>query len=236
MGDQGTVRSLLDWVELALTNPTEKRKLLQQPPLLRQILNDIPARQRLFERAVLTEDLTQRRAVLALIVDVMKGSRGIWRGGSISGQVYNEALAKTWVWFIDWLPNYQPEKASFVTRFNTELKWKIRNEPLPLPALTDNMIGNMIGNALLPDPYAWDNLLEEWIALVKTDQALMNCRMQRNLRLNCQGLLLDILTGLQTQGVFTWEAIAARHNVEPDVLKRFCKRRCFARFKALTSE
>ncbi len=219
-----------DWVWLALTQTRERRRLLQSPSHLRSILNDIPARRLLWEQACLGDG----REACSLVVDMMKCSRAIWRGGLISAQIYDEAIARTWVWFIDQLPSYDPEKASFTTWFNNRLKWMILEESrraLPLPNQTE-----IYDSFVSPGSQTWENLLNEWIELVRRDQQLMKCRMQGNLRLSCQGLLLSILAALQEVGEFSWEAIAQQQEIDPAVLKRFCRRRCFARFKELTSE
>ena len=231
----------IDLIRFALAQSVERRRLLQQQRHLQAILNDIPARRLLWEQACLPEG----QAAKALIVDVMKCSRLIWRGGLVSAQVYEEALAKTWVWFLDKLPNYEPEKASFTTWFNNKLKWMILEEGRQvLPPLNKTELYGLIAH----EPYAWENLLDEWVNLVRRDQQLMGCRMQGNLRLSCQVLLLEILAALQEVGEFSWEAISRREGlaiaqhqaidqtVDPAVLKRFCRRRCFARFKELTSE
>ncbi|MEM6597936.1 MAG: hypothetical protein AAF635_07175 [Cyanobacteria bacterium P01_C01_bin.69] len=258
VGDEGGVRNraenetaptdsvfpdsaLVDDVWLALTQAMARRRLLQRRPYLRDILNDVPARRLLWQQACAPEG----RVALALIVDVMKCSGLIWRGGLVAAQVYDEALSRTWVWFVDKLPTYDPQRASFTTWFNNKLKWMILEESrraLPPPKTTE------LYGLILPDPYAWENLLNEWIDLVRRDQALMKCRMQGNLRLSCQVLLLAILVAMQEVGEFSWEAIAqhpsmkeerdegADEAMDPATLKRFCRRRCFARFKELTLE
>ena len=219
-----------DWVWLALRQAGKRRRLLQSPSYLRSILNDIPARRLLWEQACLSEG----HEACSLVVDMMKCSRAIWRGGLVSAQVYDEAIARTWVWFIDQLLFYDPEKASFTTWFNTKLKWMILEEGRrALPPLNQTEI---YASFVTPDSHAWENLLNEWIDLVQRDQQLMKCRMQGNLRLSCQGLLLVILAALQETGEFSWEAIAQHQEIDSAVLKRFCRRRCFARFKELTSE
>jgi len=218
-----------DLVELALTQSMERRRLLQQRLQLQTILNDVLARRLLWEQACLPEG----HAAKALIVDVMKCSRLIWRGGMVSPQVYDEAIAQTWVWFLDRLPTYDPERASFTTWFNNKLKWMILEESrraLPLPEKTE-LYGMISHNS-----HAWENLLDEWVNLVQRDRQLAQCRMQGNLHMSCQVLLLAILAALQAVGEFSWEAIAQHQNMDPAVLKRFCRRRCFARFKELTSE
>lgn len=226
-------KSIKNRVLLALTQPVERRRLLQQRNVVRDILNDVPARKLLFTHACSVQASAQALAESkSLIVEMMKCSRLIWRGGAIAPQVYDEALSRTWVWFMDHLPTYDPEKASFTTWFNYKLKWLILEESRrALPPLPENNISE----AAIPSPYAWENLLDEWIALVRRDPQLMKCRLQGNLRLSCQVLLLDILAALQETGVFSWEAIAQHQEIEAAVLKRFCRRRCFARFKELTS-
>lgn len=229
----------VDWVLLALSQTSLRRWLLQQRSHLNDILKSIPARRLLFERATLSATASERQQALALIVDIMKASRKIWRGGAISPQIYDEAIAHTWDWFCDKISTYDPARASFVTWFNHRLKWQILDESrLPLPEPPEAALSDIE----MPNPYAWENLLDEWISLVAKDQQLMRCRMQQHLRLSCQNLLLSILQALQETGEFSWEAIAKHPilerelepNIEPEVIKRFCRRRCFARFKELT--
>ena len=124
-----------------------------------------------------------------------------------------------------------------MTWFNARLKWRILDESrLPAPELSEAVLSRAASDGVMPDPYDWENLLEEWISLVERDQQLKRCRMQRQLRLSCQVLLLSILQALQETGVFSWEAIARQQGMEADVLKRFCRRRCYARFRELTGE
>ncbi|MEL6554402.1 MAG: hypothetical protein AAFQ63_13180 [Cyanobacteria bacterium J06621_11] len=232
-----TASSLTEWILLAMSQAKSRRRLLQQRSLLNDILKNISARRLLHEQATSAATLSERRKALALIVDIMKASRRIWRGGAISTQVYDEAIARNWDWFCAQISTYDPEKASFVTWFNARLKWRILEESrLPLAEPSEAVLSKAASNVVMPSPYAWENLLEEWISLVACDQQLMNCRMRQHLRLSCQGLLLSILQALQETGVFSWEAIAQHQGIEPDVLKRFCRRRCFARFKELTGE
>ena len=78
--------SAVEWVLSAITQPKARRRLLQQRSHLDTILKSIPARRALYERATLAETAEDRRAALSLIVDIMKASRKIWRGGAISVQ------------------------------------------------------------------------------------------------------------------------------------------------------
>ncbi|MEM9945595.1 MAG: hypothetical protein AAF810_05975, partial [Cyanobacteria bacterium P01_D01_bin.36] len=97
VGDEGGVRNraenetaptdsvfpdsaLVDDVWLALTQAMARRRLLQRRPYLRDILNDVPARRLLWQQACAPEG----RAATALIVDVMKCSGLIWRGGLVA--------------------------------------------------------------------------------------------------------------------------------------------------------
>lgn len=233
---------LIGLLQAALNNPSEKSRLLQQPEMLRKIMNNIPARQWLFEQVCQTNDPSQ---VKKLIIDMMSSSKLIWHGGGISPDVYSEALSRTWVWFTEHLcSRYKPALASFVTWFNQRLKGMIQDvirerakeerRRLNLPA--DEEDHEWIYPPA-PEPDRWHETIQEWLELVQNNpQMFKSCRMQSHPHVNCQDLLIQILKVLRDSGEFSWNAIAQNYQVEPSVLRRFCQTRCFPRFKQLLLE
>jgi hypothetical protein len=174
----------------------------------------------------------------------MQSSRLIWRSGRISPDVYSEALSRTWKWFAKHLQMYNPERASFVTWFNRKLVWMIqevireiseeKRRRLYPPEGEDDMDWIF---PPAPDRDHWYETVQEWLELVQNHpQLFRNCRLQNPAHVNCQVLLIRILTVLQDLGEFSWEAIAQDYEVEPLVLRQFCKRRCFPCFKQVLSE
>ncbi|MBW4613847.1 MAG: hypothetical protein KME21_11320 [Desmonostoc vinosum HA7617-LM4] len=232
---------LIGLLQAALNNPIERSRLLQQQELIREIMNDIPTRQWLFLQACQT-DYPNRG--IDLITAMIKSSRLLRHGGRISPDVYGEALSRTWVWFVEDFDQYNPQKASFVTWFNQKLGWVILDvirekadearRQLHPPASEEDTEWIY---PPAPEPERWHETIQEWLELVKNHSHLFkDCRMQSPPHFNCQVLLIQILTVLGDSGEFSWNTIAQKYEVEPLVLKRFCRTRCFPRFKQLLSE
>ncbi|OUL18352.1 hypothetical protein BV378_35215 [Nostoc sp. RF31YmG] len=235
---------LIGLLQAALNNPIEMSRLLQQPEMLRKIMNNIPARQWLFEQACQTNDLNQAKRAKDLIINMMKSSRLIWQGRGISSDVYNEALPRTWIWFMEHFREYNPALASFVTWFNVRLRWMIQDvirERAKEQGRRLNFLVNEEDNESIyppaPEPDRWHETIQEWLELVRNNSHLLsNCRMQSHPYINCQVLLIDILKVLGDSGEFSWDDLAQKYGVELLALKRFWKTRCFPRFRELLPE
>ncbi|MBW4644863.1 MAG: hypothetical protein KME23_18040 [Goleter apudmare HA4340-LM2] len=233
--------ALIGLLEATFNDPIARSRLLQQPEKLREIMNEIPARQWLFEHACHTNNSHQ---VKNFIVAMMKSSRLIWNGGGIAQDVYSEALSRTWEWFNKDFFTYNPQQASFVTWFNQKLRWmiqdvvreKVKEESKRLNPPADEENHEWIyGPGTEPD--RWQETIQEWLDLVRNHpHRFRDCRMQSYPNVNCQVLLTQILTVLGDSGDFSWDAIAQKYGVEPSALKRFCKTRCFRIFKQLLSD
>lgn len=224
-------------------NPTEKSKLLQQPERLREIINDIPARQWLWYQVCQTDNTSRANQSLDFIITMMKCSRLIWRGSvGISPDIYDEALSRTWEWFVNNIhQSYNPEKSSFITWFNQKLRFlmidilreKAREEQKIQQLEPDNY--NFYPVA--PEPDCWRATIQQWLELVENNpRILRQCRMQKHPVVNCQCLLRDILQMLYSSEQFSWEFIAEKYGVEAPQLKRFCQTRCFDSFKQLSPD
>ncbi len=232
---------LISLLQAALNNPIESSRLLQQQKKLQEIMNDIPARQWLFEQACQTDDLHQAKRAKDLIINMMKSSRLIWYGGGISSDVYSEALSRTWIWFMEHLGQYNPALASFVTWFNQRLRWMIQDlirERAKEQGRRLSPLANEEDNEWIyppaPEPDLWHETIQEWLELVRNNSHLLiNCRMQSHPHVNCQVLLIDILKVLRDSGEFFWDDLAQQYGVEPSALRRFCKTRCFPLFRKL---
>ncbi|NJM99311.1 MAG: hypothetical protein HC800_21170 [Phormidesmis sp. RL_2_1] len=232
---------LIDLLDSALNSPPARRRLLQQPKIARAILKDISARQWLFAQwralrgPIHTLPPDGAIQVLNLIVALMKCSQSLWRGGALLPDIYEEAYAKTWAWFMDQFHTYDPQKASFTTWFNYKLRWMIvevsRQRQMPLLS-TDKRWSEPPA----PTPDQWQETVDEWLALVQDNQQLMTCRMREHPQMNCQALLIEILMVMKEMREFDWAAIARVYDLQPDVLERFCKRRCFTHFKAFMAD
>lgn len=216
-------------------------------------MNHRPARQWLidhvyqFEQARQPDDEAHNPAS-ALVVDLMRASKLIWRGGQISPEVYAEAHSRTWKWFVAQLVStYEPARASFTTWFNNRLKHEISTvlkERLEeekrrfRPSDSDEDYEWIFPPA--PSPNQWMNTVEEWLDLVKSSQDLQHKRMQEYPDVNCQNLLIAILTELKNSRDFTWDALPGKDKItdviSPKSLERFCKKRCFSCFKDLLSD
>ena len=163
----------------------------------------------------------------------------------MSPDVYEEALARTWVWFGENFHRYNPEQASFVTWFNNKLKWMIRDvireqtieQGRRIPARKDSG-GEAIELADLlpaPDLDRWEETLGEWIDLVQQDpgKQLRNCRMRDYPQINCQTLLLRVLTAVRDSGEVPWDELAQGIEVDQSTLISFCRSRCSSCFRQL---
>jgi len=163
----------------------------------------------------------------------------------MSPDVYEEALARTWVWFSENFHRYDPEQASFVTWFNNKLKWVIkdviqeqtveqskRTQP---PKDTNGEDIDIADFFPAPDINRWEETLKEWIDLVHQDplNQLRNCRMQKYSHMNCQTLLLQILTALRDSGEVSWDDLAQEMEVDKTALIKFCRSRCSSCLKQL---
>jgi hypothetical protein len=237
MHDEFNTSPLIRLLEVAFNDPIVKSRLLQQPEKLREIMNDVPARQWLLQQTRQPDDLNQTKN---FIVTMMKSSRLIWCGGKVSRDVYSEALSRTWEWFMENLgENYNPEKASFVTWFNRKLKWNVLEVIREIAKKNDREC-ELDGERLVFQPRPdgdWQKTIQEWLDLVQNhSHSLKNCRMQNHPQINCQVLLMQILAVLYDSEDFSWDAIAQKFAVEPSTLRRFCKTRCFRIFKQLLSE
>ncbi|MBW4555340.1 MAG: hypothetical protein KME59_05265 [Trichormus sp. ATA11-4-KO1] len=233
---------LRDLLQAAFNDPIEKSRLLQHRQKLQEIINDIPARQWLFEQACQPDDPNQ---VKTFIITMMTSSRLIWCGNRISPDVYSEALSRTWVWFLeDFCQRYNPEKASFVTWFNQKLRWMIldvireraKEEKNRLRLPPDREDNEWIYPPPLPP---LKQTIKEWLELVQNNPHLLkNCQMQKHPHVNCQIVLTQILIVLRDSETekFSWDTIAQNYGVAASSLKRFCRTRCFRIFKQLLSE
>lgn len=235
---------LIGLLQAALNNPLERSRLLQQPEKLREIMNNISARRWLFEQACQPDVPTRPYQAKDLIVTMMQSSKLLRHGGRISPNVYSEALSRTWVWFMEHFQTYNPEEASFVTWFNQKLGWMIQDviresaneERRRLCSPADAEDREWIYPPA-PNSDRWNETIQEWLVLVQDNPHLFaNCRLQSSPHVNCQVLLIQILTLLGDSGEFSWKAIAQDYAVEPLALRKFCKRRCFPCFKQLLSE
>lgn len=232
---------LISLLQAALNNPIEKSQLLQKPEKLREIINDIPVRQWLFEQGCLTDQPNRVSQAKDFIVMMMKSSRLIWGGGGkISPDIYDEALSRTWEWFIKDFGQYQPQKASLITWFNQKLRWNIldvirekaKEEQRQLNLSDDEWI-----YPPAPELDRWDETIQEWLDLVQNNSHFFrDCQMRHYSDVNCQFLLINILQVLRDSGEFSWDILAQNYGVEVSVLKRFCRTRCFRIFKQLLPE
>lgn len=112
---------LLKTARQHLEGTSERRETLNK------ILNDILLLQRLFERASQQQDVKERRKQRQIVTWIMQQSGKIWRDWNISEEVYQEALAQTWLWFWQNFARYDPEKGSFIKWFNNKLGFIIRD-------------------------------------------------------------------------------------------------------------
>lgn len=163
----------------------------------------------------------------------------------MSPDVYEEALARTWVWFGENFHRYDPEQASFVTWFNNKLKWVIREVIREQTVeqsrrISDRKDSDSEAIALadfLPAPALdrWEETLEEWIDLVQQDSGkqLRNCRMRDYPQINCQTLLLRVLTAIRDSGKVPWDNLAQEIEVDRTALISFCRSRCSSCFRQL---
>lgn len=226
-------------VDRAIDSLEIRRNLLQTQERLMQIINCEFARRRLFENACQSRD--RRRAVKTrqFIIEVIQ--RRIWRGGSCppSPDVYDEALARTWLWFSQKLCFYQPETASFVTWFNSNLRYKI------LDVIAENQhnqnhtyeVIDEDGNLLNPletfpvfDAIEDQILLKQILELVQldADRSLRNCRMQSYQHVNCQKLLLRICEAAIAANSIPLNDLAIEFGVPPTSLRQFYSNRCIS--------
>jgi hypothetical protein len=239
---------LIAQLEDALRYPDRQRALLQQQETLREIMNHIPARQWLFEQARQTQVCAQAEKARLLIIRIVLSPAFIWHGGDsgLSPEVYEEALARTLEWFSGNLERYVPERASFVTWFNNKLKWTIADVRAEMdkdqqlkepPHRSENgELLDPLDNIPTPNPDYWQETIQSWLILIQSDLILRNCRMQNAPNINGQNVLTHILQMLRESGEFSWDAIAQTYNIEPSALRRFCRTRCFPRFKQLWSK
>ncbi|MEM9163447.1 MAG: hypothetical protein AAGC54_10310, partial [Cyanobacteria bacterium P01_F01_bin.4] len=211
MCDYTKSNALIERLRAALCSSADRQQLLQQFQTIRAILNDISARQWLFEQIQWTEDSTVAPddPALKLIISLMKASGMIWRGGLISPEIYDEAHSRTWEWFLKRLHTYDPSRASFTTWFNNKLKWiiqdLIRGKIGELPLYPDEENWN---DPPAPAPDQWHETVEDWFELVKNDLRLSSVRMQNHPHVNCQAVLIELLTVLRDPREFEWDKIA----------------------------
>ncbi|HEY9614430.1 hypothetical protein [Allocoleopsis sp.] len=163
----------------------------------------------------------------------------------MSPDIYEEALARTWLWFGENFHRYDPEQASFVTWFNNKLKWVIREvireqaveqgKRIQPPKNSDGEAIDLTDFFPAPALDHWDETLQEWMDLVQQDpgKQLRNCRMRDYPQINCQTLLLQILTALRDLGEVSWDELAQGMEVNKTALINFCRSRCSSCFRQL---
>ncbi len=231
-----------DYIKLlqaALDNPDNRRWLLGERKIIREMMKQTQTRQWLFEQANQSQ---MPNPVLDLIVEMMKYSRLLWRSGAVTPEIYDEALSRTWVWFLEKFPNYEPEKASFITWFNNRLGWiiqdvireKAREESKRLHSNNEEDSDWIYPPA--PQPDRWQETIEEWRDLLYKTRHCKGCRMQKFPQINCQALLIKVLQVLESKREFSWEVIAQEYKVDTKALRRFCRGRCFRCFQEIMSE
>ncbi|MBW4661691.1 MAG: hypothetical protein KME15_23725 [Drouetiella hepatica Uher 2000/2452] len=239
---------LIAQLEDALRHPIRQQLLLQQREKLQEIINHGFVRRWLFEQTYQTQNSAWAKKARLLIVRILQSSNQIWRGGSSSvlPEYYEEALTRTWEWFSNNLESYDPERASFVSWFNHHLKWRIIDVQREMtqaqqrrehPFVTES--GEVIDPLEIvpaPDADRWQETIHIWLELVQNDDVLHSCRMRNAPHVNGQDLLTQILQKLHELGEFSWEAIAQTYDVDPSSLKKFCRIRCFPRFRKLWAE
>jgi len=112
---------LLKTARQHLEGTSERRETLNK------ILNDILLQRRLFELASQQQDVKERRKQRQIVTWIMQQSGKIWRDWNVSEEVYQEALAQTWLWFWQKFEQYEPERGSFIKWFNNKLGYIIRD-------------------------------------------------------------------------------------------------------------
>jgi hypothetical protein len=222
-------------LEEALTNPSQRRQMLQQPELLQQIMKNIEARTWLFRQACQETDLNRKQKARLMIMEMMQASGSIWRGGSgVDEDDYDEALVRTLDWFGRRLQDYDPAIASFTTWFNNYLRWRIidvmkeridreRNE-LHLAQWGDEDQPKDVGDLASPPPPEQSFLtLEELKNLAQLDlqMLLQRKRMQQHLHVNGQKLVLAVLKSVETTSAIDWEVLATQFEVTEPRLRNF---------------
>ena len=175
------------------------------------------------------------------LIQMMEASTMIRGKGYISDAIYTEAYARTWEWFINKLPSYDPEKASFVHWFNKKLVWSIQDVIREQAKKLERERPILDGH---PEPPAkerdrWRDTVETWISKVEHHATeFCQCRMQGDYaHINCHDLLLRILRAMLAD-TFTidevdWDHLAHAQDIPAASLKRFCQTRCFRTFKRL---
>ena len=225
-------------LQAALDNPDDRRWLLGEREIIRAIMKHTQTRQWLFEQANQSQ---MPNPTLDLIVDMMRSSRLLWRSGAVAPEIYDEALSRTWVWFLEKFPSYNPEKASFVTWFNNRLGWKIQDVIREKADMYSKEIHSNDDDDEWIYPPApqldrYQQTIEEWIDVLQRDPRCRKCRMQNNPYINCQELLLKILRKLKSNQELSWDVITQEYQVNVTSLRRFCSKRCFRCFQELMSD
>jgi len=222
---------------------------------LNEILNDISLRQRLFERASQQQDVKERRKQRQIVTWVMQQSSKIWRDGNISEEVYQEALAQTWLWFWQKFEQYEPERGSFIKWFNNKLGFIIRDvirenikdtnrRHIPLEQKDAeknelNSIENVAGKCLAPMDWVDANSLLEHIYkwLEGEHKSLGNKRMSNHPNVHCAFLIKNRLPikdqeCLQFQSGKDWEQLvyelqeSGEANLSVKQVRDYYNRRC----------
>jgi len=228
-------------LEQALLSPIQRADLLRQPEVLGEILNSIPDRRWLFEVTRQTEDLNRAIKARSLIIEIMQYSGKLWCGGDASREDYNEALARTWIWFSEHFHEYDPTLASFVTWFNKRLGFRIYD------VIAERQNRQRWENPIdfgeddqtidIPDPRPpWieaEIFHNQIVDLVKRDpdNDLRNCRMRDQLHVTGQKVILAILQAQPTSPNIPWDRLVAQFEVHQDGLRNFCKYTAFPCFK-----
>lgn len=242
-------------IDRSLESSQVRCEVLRKPERLMPIVNCVLARKRLKEYAC--QNLDRRRAVKArsFIVEIMQKSGGIWRGGNPPPppDIYEEALVRSWEWFSEQLCSYEPERASFITWFNQNLRYKIldvtrkqqteedrryqppetKDDTFDLD-LWDRIPIDKLPERILPSDLEYASILyEQLIELVKRDigGTLHMCYMQQHIHVSCQRLILRILEMKATPPSIPWDQLAGEFEVAREQLRQFYRNKCRPCFK-----
>lgn len=226
-------------IDLALESVQVRSELLRQEERLMQIVNCVLARKQLFEYAC--QNLDCRRAAKArnFIVQIMQYSCRIWRGGSLPPppDIYQEALTRTWEWFSRKLCSYNPERASFITWFNQNLRYKIWDVTREQQTEVDRRYQpyepgddpfDLLEMILPEEEVDVSLLIAQLIELVQRDRGgtLRRCYMHQHLHVTCQQLILCIWKTIDTSPSIPWEQLACKFGVDEEKLMQFHTNRC----------
>jgi hypothetical protein len=173
-----------------------------------------------------------RQKAITRIIAAMQQSRKIWRGYGSDDFFYEDALQRTWVWFVKHLDEYDPDKATVLSWFNNHLNFRLWDARIQWAKEQRMRAHPQFINGEWIDPLNFISApsdlppildaVRHWMESDKTK--LCRIRLQSRPHVNCYIVLLHRLPFPETN--LKWEDLSSEVKVPVPTLSSFYQQYC----------